>query len=52
MEPIQFILNLFALLGHPAICAPLYNQLFKIKGDRYRQLLKERKKIILQLIFK
>lgn len=52
MEPLQFILNLFALLVHPAITAPLYRQLFNIKSDRYRELLKDRRKVILQLIFK
>ena len=52
MDPLQFVLNLFALIAYPAISAPLYANLFNISDSRFRELLLDRKKIILKLIFK
>ncbi|HTF18435.1 MAG TPA: TetR/AcrR family transcriptional regulator [Chryseolinea sp.] len=52
MDPLQFILNLFALMAYPAISAPLYTKLFNISDARFRELLEGRKEVILKLIFK
>jgi len=51
MDPMQFVLNLFALLRYPSVASPLYIKLFGIKDARYRKLLKERKDIIIKVLF-
>lgn len=51
MDPMQFVLNLFALLRYPSVASPLYIKLFGIKDARYRKLLKERKEIIIRVLF-
>ena len=52
MDPLQFVLNLFALMAYPAIAAPLYTKLFNISDARYRELLEGRREVVLKLIFK
>lgn len=51
MDPMQFVLNLFALLRYPCVASPLYIKLFGIKQAHYRRLLKERKDVILRVLF-
>lgn len=52
MEPLNFVLNLFSMIVYPAIAAPLYTKLFSVSDKQYRELLKERKEIILKMVFK
>lgn len=51
MDPMHFVLNLFALLRYPSIASPLYIKLFGIKDDHYRKLLKERKEVLIKVLF-
>ena len=52
MDPLNFILNLFSMIVYPSIAAPLYIKLFSVSERQYREVLKQRQAIILQLIFK
>lgn len=51
MDPMHFVLNLFALLRYPSIASPLYIKLFGIKDEHYRKLLKERKDVLMNVLF-
>lgn len=51
MDPMHFVLNLFALLRYPSIASPLYIKLFGVKDEHYRKLLKERKDILMDVLF-
>ena len=52
MKPLSLVLNLFSVIVYQAIAAPLYTKLFSVSDKQYRELLKERKAIILKRIFK
>lgn len=52
MNPLQFILNLFALIAYPSVAAPLCKKLFDVNDQTYHKLLKERKQIILSLLLR
>lgn len=51
MDPMHFVLNLFALLRYPSIASPLYIKLFGIRDARYRKLLRERKDVLIKVLF-
>ncbi len=51
MKPVNFLINLFALISHPIIMKPLYLESFGIPPEEYEALLNERKALVLQLIF-
>lgn len=50
-EPIQFFLNLFSLLAHPVALQPMYKMAFELSDKQYKKLLKDRREIILKLLF-
>ncbi|SDH36450.1 hypothetical protein [Chitinophaga filiformis] len=52
MNPIHFLMNLFSLLSYPLIMAPLYKKLFRVSEKEFQQLIDERAKIIIGLLFK
>jgi len=52
INPFHFLMNLFSLLSYPLIMAPLYRQLFQISGKDFDALINERKKMIMNMIFK
>jgi len=52
MNPSHFLMNLFSLLSYPLIMAPLYKTLFGVSGKDFKELMDERGKIIINLIFK
>ncbi len=52
MKPIQFMINLISLMAYPYITRPLFQTTFGKSQTEYAALLKERKTIIMQLIFK
>ncbi|WP_342329073.1 TetR/AcrR family transcriptional regulator [Pedobacter sp. FW305-3-2-15-E-R2A2] len=52
MEPKQFIMNLFSLMAHPLLTAPLNQALFGMNDDEYAKLMEERKELIFETIFR
>jgi len=52
MDPLHFLMNLFSLLSYPLIMAPLYQQLFQVSSGDFALLIKQRKEIILTMLFK
>lgn len=52
MKPINYFINLFALMAYPFVARPVYTNLFDITNAGYNKLLPERKKIIMSLLFK
>lgn len=51
VEPIQFILNLASLVSFPLAVRPLFQTTMKISDEDYDRIIKERKKVILNLLF-
>lgn len=52
MDPAHFLMNLFSLLSYPLIMAPLYKQLFRMNDKKFNGLIKERRDIILGMLFR
>ncbi|ALL07889.1 TetR family transcriptional regulator [Pedobacter sp. PACM 27299] len=51
MDPRQFMLNLFSLMAHPFITAPLNKALFGMNDEEYAGLMEDRKQLIFETIF-
>jgi|SRR5690606_25284135 len=52
MEPVQFVLNLISMLSFPVSMRPLIQQGMDLTDKEYDKILSERKKVILQTIYK
>lgn len=52
MTSIQFFLSLWSLISFPFAVQPLFKNLLKISNKEYEQLIDERKKVIMKLLFK
>lgn len=52
MKPVQYFINLFALLAYPFVARPIYMNMFDLTEAAYEKILPERKSIILSLLFK
>jgi TetR/AcrR family transcriptional regulator len=52
MNPVHFMMNLFSLTTYPLIVRPLQKRLFKLTDKQYDQLMNERKKLIVEMIFR
>ena len=52
MAPIQFFLNLISLMTYPMVMQPLFKKIFNYTDKQYRQLISDRKEIILNLLMK
>lgn len=52
ISPIQFMLNLTSLISFPFAIRPLIQQKLKISDDEYVQIISDRKKIIMNMLFK
>jgi len=50
-SPQQFFINFSALLTHPLCFNPMYRKMLNLSDKQYRQLIKERKELILDLLF-
>jgi len=48
----QFIVNILSLCSYPQIAKPIIANMFNLKQREYKAFLKERREIILKLIFK
>ena len=51
MEPIQFILNMVSLISFPISMRPLFQTTMHLTDEQYDKILKDRKQIILDLLF-
>jgi len=52
MKPLQFFINLFSLMAYPFAAKTLYEKMFNLDEQEYTNLMNERKKLILSLLFK
>src|SRR5699024_4706813 len=52
MSSIQFLLSLWSLISFPFAVQPLFKNLMKISDEEYEKLIEERKRVIMQLMFK
>lgn len=50
-NPVHFIMNLFSLVVYPFIVKPLNQHLFGLNEQEYEKILKERKTVILNMLF-
>lgn len=51
MVPLNFIINLFALITHPLLLKPLYLELYNLNEETFSNLFQNRKEMILTLLF-
>jgi hypothetical protein len=51
MKPINFFINLFALMAYPFVARPIYLKLFEMTDSGYNKLLAERRKNIMAMLF-
>ncbi len=52
MKPINYFINLFALMAYPFVARPIYKNMFDLSDGTYNKLLPERKGMIMSLLFK
>lgn len=52
MDPRHFVMNLFALMAYPLITNCLNKSLYNINDSEYLELMKERKQLIFEMIYK
>ena len=51
MDPRQFLMNLFALMAYPLLSNCLNKSLYSINDTEYLKLMKDRKKLIFEMIY-
>ena len=51
MNPLNFYINIFALLSYPIIMRPYYEQIFDVTKKEMNELYTSRKEVILKLIY-
>ncbi|WP_316783454.1 TetR/AcrR family transcriptional regulator [Pedobacter frigiditerrae] len=51
MDPRQFCINLFALMAYPLITTCLNKSLYNVNDAEYSKLMKDRKKLIFEMIY-
>jgi AcrR family transcriptional regulator len=52
ISPTHFMVNLMSLVAYPLVSKPLLSQVFKWDKQDFNQFMKERKEVILNLVFK
>jgi len=52
MQPVQFMMNIIALTSHPLLVSPLHKGLFQLSDNQYYHLMNERKKLIVEMLFR
>lgn len=52
MKPLNFFINLFALMAYPYVARPMFLNMFDLSDTAFNKLLPERKGIIMSLLFK
>jgi len=51
MKPVNFFINLFALMAYPFVARPIYVKMFEMADATYTKLLSERRKTIISMLF-
>ena len=51
MKPINYFINLFALMAYPYVAKPIYLKMFDLSDHAFNKLLPERKGVIMSLLF-
>ena len=51
MKPVNFLLNLFALMTYPILTRPLFKIVFEFSDQQYDKMVKSRKKMIIDMLF-
>jgi TetR/AcrR family transcriptional regulator len=51
MKPIQYYMSIFGLMAHPLLTKPIYQNIFQLSDDDFDKVFKERKKVIMTLLF-
>jgi AcrR family transcriptional regulator len=51
-NPIQFMMNLFALSSHPLIMRPLQQKMFELSDAQFDRLMNERKELICEIVLR
>ena len=51
MKPVNFFINLFALMAYPFVARPIYLKMFEMSDGTYDKLLAERRKTIISMLF-
>lgn len=51
MKPLNFFINLFALMAYPFVARPIYLKMFDLTDQGYNKILLERKKNIISMLF-
>lgn len=51
MKPVNFFINLFALMAYPFVAKPIYMKMLDLTESGYSKLLMERKKSIITMLF-
>lgn len=51
MQPVNFFMNLFALISYPFMVKPIYLDLFGLSETAFNNVFKQRKEMIMQLLF-
>lgn len=51
MDPRQFCMNLFSLMAYPLITNCLNKSIYNVNDAEYKKLMKDRKKVIFELIY-
>ena len=52
MKPVNFFMNLFALMAYPFVAKPIYLKMFSLNDGAYCKLLAERKSMIVSQLFR
>ena len=52
MKPINYFINVFALMAYPYVARPIYSKMFDITGAAYNKLLLDRKSMIMSMLFR
>ncbi|MEO8711585.1 MAG: TetR/AcrR family transcriptional regulator [Parafilimonas sp.] len=52
MQPVQFMINIIALTSHPLLVSPLHKGLFQLSDNKFCRLMNERKKLIVEMLFR
>lgn len=52
MNPVQFMMNMFALTSYPLLMRPLHKALLNLTDEQYTRLMNERKKLVVDILFR
>ena len=50
-NPVRFVMNMFSLLAYPVLMKQMYRRLFNISEEEYSKILKDRKQLIMNILF-